>query len=127
MRFLCDMGVSRKVSGWLHSQGHESSHLGEEGLARLPNGLIFAKAIDENRGILTFDLDFGEIAALAGGRIASVVVFRLQNARAEHVIERLSAVLEKAIEPLKKGAIVTVEETRLRIRELPMRGEENRS
>ena len=90
----------------------------------MPNGQIFTKAIDENRVILTFDLDFGEIAALAGGRIASVVVFRLQNARAEHVIERLSSVLEKAIEPLKKGAIVTVEETRLRIRELPMRGEE---
>lgn len=28
MRFLCDMGVSRKVSRWLNQQGHESSHLG---------------------------------------------------------------------------------------------------
>jgi len=119
MRFLCDMGVSE----WLRSQGHESNHLGEEGLARLPNGQIFVKAINENRVILTFDLDFGEIAALAGDRIASVVVFRLQNARAEHVIKRLSTVLEKAIEPLKEGAIVTVEETRLRIRELPIHGE----
>ena len=79
MRFLCDMGVSRKVSEWLRSQGHESFHLGEEGLARLPNGDIFTKAIAENRVILTFDLDFGEIAALAGGRAASVVVFTAKN------------------------------------------------
>jgi predicted nuclease of predicted toxin-antitoxin system len=120
MRFLCDMGVSRKVSDWLRSQGHESSHLGEEGLARLPNGEIFAKAIAENRVILTFDLDFAEIAALACGRVASVVVFRLQNTRADHVIERMSMVLERAIEPLTKGAIVTVEEARFRIRGLPM-------
>ena len=122
MRFLCDMGVSRKVSEWLCDQGHDSNHLGEEGLARLPNGEIFTKAVAEHRVILTFDLDFGEIAALVGGRAASVVVFRLQNTRADHVIERLSAVLGKAIEPLGKGAIVTVEESRLRIRELPIRG-----
>jgi predicted nuclease of predicted toxin-antitoxin system len=96
MRFLCDMGVSRRVSQWLHDQGHESCHLGDEGLARLPNGGIFAKAIAENRVILTFGLDFGEIAALAGDRVASVVVLRLQNTRADHVIERLSAVLETA-------------------------------
>ena len=117
------MGVSRKISEWLHSQGHESCHLGDEGLARLPNGGIFAKAVAENRAVLTFDLDFGEIAALASDRVASVVVFRLQNTRADHVIERLSAVLEMAIPSLIKGAIAAVEETRLRIRELPVRGE----
>jgi predicted nuclease of predicted toxin-antitoxin system len=122
MRFLCDMGVSRKVSEWLRTQGHDSAHLGEEGLARLPNGEIFVKAIAENRVILTFDLDFGEIAALAGHRLTSVVVFRLRNTRTGHVVERLATALEVAIEPLKHGAIVTVEETRLRIRELPMRG-----
>jgi predicted nuclease of predicted toxin-antitoxin system len=116
------MGVSRKVSAWLRSQGHESCHLGEEGLARLPNGQIFAKAIAENRVVLTFDLDFGEIAALAGDRISSVVVLRLQNTRADHVIERLSVVLEKAVEALNNGAIVTVEESRIRIRQLPIRG-----
>lgn len=88
----------------------------------MPNGGIFTKAIAEHRVILAFDLDFGEIAALAGGRAASVVVFRLQNTRADHVIERLSAVLGTAVEPLGKGAIVTVEESRLRIRELPIRG-----
>jgi predicted nuclease of predicted toxin-antitoxin system len=122
MRFLCDMGVSRKVSEWLRCQGHESSHLGEEGLARLPNGQIFTKAIAEKRIVLTLDLDFGEIAALAGDRATSVVVFRLQNTRAEHVIERLSVVLHRASELLERGAIVTVEESRLRIRELPIRG-----
>ncbi|MEN6451569.1 MAG: DUF5615 family PIN-like protein [Thermoguttaceae bacterium] len=123
MRFLCDMGVSRKVSAWLRSHGHDSSHLGEEGLARLPNGKIFAKGIAEKRVVLTCDLDFGEIAALAGDLVTSVVVFRLRNTRADHVIERLSIVLDKAAEPLTNGAIVIVEESRLRIRELPMRAE----
>ncbi len=120
MRFLCDMGISRKVAQWLRRQGHDSSHLGEEGLARLPNGRIFAKAIAEKRIILTYDLDFGEIAAIAESPIAGVVIFRLQNTRADHIIERLSAVLEMIGPELERGVIVTVEESRFRIRELPL-------
>jgi predicted nuclease of predicted toxin-antitoxin system len=120
MRFLCDMGISRKVTEWLRHQGHESSHLGEEGLARLPNGRIFSKAIAENRVILTCDLDFGEIAAMAELPMTSVVIFRLQNTRADHIIERLSAVLERIAPDLERGVIVTVEEARFRVRELPI-------
>ena len=67
MRFLADMGVSSGVVEWLRNHGHDAKHLREEGLHRMPNGEIFAKAIHENRIIITFDLDFGEIVALAKG------------------------------------------------------------
>jgi predicted nuclease of predicted toxin-antitoxin system len=120
MRFLCDMGVSLKVAEWLRGRGHDCVHLRDEGLQRMPNGGIFRKAVTENRVILTFDLDFGEIAAMAGGETGSVVLFRLRNARAEHVIERLSVVLERAADALERGAVVLVEEARLRIRALPI-------
>jgi predicted nuclease of predicted toxin-antitoxin system len=120
MRFLCDMGVSLRVVDWLRSQGHDCVHLRDEGLQRLPNGEVFAKAVAENRVVLTFDLDFCEIAAMASGGPASVVVFRLRNARANHVIERLSAALGKVVEPLEKGAVVVIEESRVRIRQLPI-------
>ena len=120
MRILCDMGVSMKVVDWLRDQGHDSVHLRDEGLHRLPNGEIFSKAIAEKRIVLTFDLDFGELAAAAKDRGASVIVFRLRNARADHVIERLSVALEQTIEPLMKGAVVVIEESRLRIREWPI-------
>lgn len=119
MRILCDMGVSMKVVDWLRDQGHDCIHLRDEGLQRLPNGAIFSKAIAEKRIVLTFDLDFGELAASAAGRGAGVIVFRLRNARADHVIERLSVALEQTIEPLMKRAVVVIEESRLRIREWP--------
>ena len=120
MRFLLDMGVDVRVGNWLREQGHEPLHLRDEGLQRLPNGEIFTKAISENRIILTFDLDFGEIAALTGGRKASVVVFRLHNTRTAHVLERLASVLADCSSILEKGAIVVVEENRHRIRQLPV-------
>ncbi len=124
MRFLCDMGVSMEVARWLRSLGHDVSHLCEEGLQRLPNGDIFTKAVSEDRVILTFDLDFGEIASMAGDRIQSVIVFRLRNTRSEHVIHRLAIALDRTIEVLPRRAIVVVEESRIRIRRLPIGGPE---
>ena len=119
MRFLADMGVSQRVVQWLHSEGHDAIHLRDEGLHRLPNGAIFEKAAAERRIILTFDLDFGEIVALSGGRSVSVILFRLHNTRTPHVIERLNRVLQESGKSLDEGAIVVVEEFRHRTRRLP--------
>jgi len=114
------MGVHLGVVEWLRRLGHDVVHLREEGLHHLPNGAIFDKAISENRAILTFDLDFGEIAALSAGRKTSVILFRLRNTRANHVIARLATVLATSKPALEKGAVVLVEEARHRIRYLPV-------
>jgi predicted nuclease of predicted toxin-antitoxin system len=67
VRFLADMGVDQRVVAWLRAAGHDAVHLRDEGLQRLPDEGVFEKAIAEGRIVLTFDLDFGEIAALAVG------------------------------------------------------------
>lgn len=120
MRFLADMGVSLQIVRWLLDQGHDATHLRDEGLHRMPNGEIFQKAITENRVVLTFDLDFGEIAALGGGQKGSVILFRLHNTRTAHVLNRLAAVLAHCTSALEAGAVVVVEEQRHRIRYLPI-------
>lgn len=120
MRFLADMGGSQRVLEWLRSCGHEATHLRDEGLQRLPNGEIFRKAFREQRIVLTFDLDFGEIVAASGGQIVSVVLVRLRNTRSEFVIQRLATVLAQASDALLRGAIVIVEDGRHRVRRLPI-------
>jgi len=120
MRFLADMGVDIRVVQWLRQNGHDAKHLRDEGLHRIPNGEIFVKAISENRVIVTFDLDFGEIVALSQGEKASVILFRLHNTRTPHLIKRLATVLADATEALEQGAVVVVEESRHRIRYLPL-------
>jgi len=119
MRFLADMGVSQRVVEWLRTNGHDAVHLRDEGLHRLPNGEIFHKAEREERIVLTFDLDFGEILAACAGEIVSVVLFRLRNTRTEFVIRRLEDVLDGSSEALVEGAIVVVEDGRYRVRKLP--------
>jgi len=121
LRFLADVGISPRIVAWLREAGHDAVHLREEKLHRLPDREIFAKAEQENRIVLTFDLDFGEILALSGNRTVSVVLFRLHNARTLHVIDRLRAVLRLSGEALDQGAIVVVEDARQRVRRLPIR------
>jgi predicted nuclease of predicted toxin-antitoxin system len=120
MRFLADMGVSQQVVAWLRANGHDAVHLRDEALQRLPNGEIFQKAGREQRIVLTFDLDFGEILAASAGQIVSVVLFRLRNTRADFVIQRLADALNQSNAELSQGAILVVEDGRHRVRRLPI-------
>ena len=120
MRFLADMGISQRVVTWLTEHGHDAVHLRDQGLQRLEDGDIFAKALQESRIILTWDLDFTEILALSGPQIVSAVIFRLHNTRSVHVIQRLERVLAESAQDLEEGAIISVEEHRHRVRLLPI-------
>lgn len=120
MRFLADMCVDVRIVKRLLQNGHDATHLRDQGLQRMPNGEIFEKAIREDRIVITFDLDFGEIAALTASRPTSVILFRLKNTRTTHVIERLSLVIGGFPDALKRGCIVTVEDTRSRVRYFPI-------
>ena len=120
MKFLADMGIAIRIVEWLRAKRHDAVHLREEGLHRLSDAEIFKKAVFEKRIILTFDLDFVEIVALSEGRLVSVILFRLHNTRTPYVLKRLEQVLEESSNMLKKGSVVIVEETRHRVRRLPI-------
>ncbi len=119
MRFLADMGVSQAVVIWLRENRHVAWHLRERGLQRLPDREIFRLAGEEGRIVLTFDLDFSEIAALSR-QTTSVILFRLTNERSANVVRRLESALGQESGALESGAILTIEEHRVRIRRLPL-------
>lgn len=120
MRFLADMGVSPRIVSWLRVEGHDAKHLREEGLQKLSDVEIFQKAQAEGRIVLTFDLDFGEIAALSGGKPGTTIVFRLRDTRTEVVQARLQTTLRELGDVLGRDVVVTVEESRQRVRWLPI-------
>ena len=117
MRFLGDMGVSMTTLRALRVLGHDAIHLRDEGLIRLPDDQIVAKAKLENRVVLTFDLDFGDIMAASHGESPSVILFRLRNQRSSTrnkptVGEEIAASLREAI-AWGKGQDVPVKITRV--------------
>lgn len=113
MRFLADMGVARSVVQWLRDGGHDAVHLLDEDLGRLSDPEIFDKAARERRVLLTFDLDFTDIAAASGGKSVSVVLFRLRRARAPQVRDRLAETLTRLGTAIEEGAVVIVQDARL--------------
>lgn len=120
MRFLADMGVSYSAVLHLRLNGHDVVHLRDIGMQRMPDEEIFTRAVHEGRVILTFDLDFARLVFDARAAFPSVVIYRLTDARAHHQIERLTAALRVATLALEAGAVVVVDDTRVRIRELPI-------
>ena len=85
MKFLADMGVSITTVQALRAAAHDAVHLREEGLMRLPDPDIVAKAAQEQRVVLTFDLDFGDILAVARTETPNVIILRLRNQTPEAV------------------------------------------
>ena len=115
-----DACVDVRVAAWLRGQGHDAVHLSEQGLQRLADGDIFRKAVAEDRCVLTFDLDFSEIAAFAGDTKGSVILLRIADPGFRRVVDRLSSVLAESTGAIGKGAVISVEETRHRVRYLPI-------
>lgn len=120
MKFLADMGVSLLTVAALRAGGHDATHLRDEGLHRMADADIFAKARSEGRIVLTFDLDFAGIAAQAGTALPSVIIFRVHDARSGSVNPKLFRVLAEIGLALEAGAIVTVEDAGFRVRRLPL-------
>jgi predicted nuclease of predicted toxin-antitoxin system len=120
MKFLADMGISPRVVEELRMKKHDAIHLIEEGLNRLPDREILQKARQENRVLLTHDLDFGELLAASGGELPSVVVFRLKDMRAANVSKHLFSIINQQSEALSQGAILSVTEQKVRVRRPPI-------
>jgi predicted nuclease of predicted toxin-antitoxin system len=120
MKFLADLGVSMATVRVLREDGHEVVHLGEEGLWRLSDAAILEKARKEKCVVLTFDLDFGDLLATTIQFLPSVVIFRLRNQTPASVTPRLLETISSCSQELSTGAIVIVEDTRYRLRRLPI-------
>ncbi len=120
MRFLADMGISSTTVTWLRTEGHDVVHARELGMARAPDALIVEKAGQEGRVILTCDLDFGDIMASSGAVQPAIILIRLRNQTPAHVNGRLRQVLAQSHPAITNGALVTVEESRHRVRLLPL-------
>lgn len=121
MKFLADMGVSPLTVKELKEVGYDAVHLSEQGLMRMPDSQIMAKAKQESRIVLTFDLDFTDLLAASKDNLPSVIIFRLKKTRPSFVNSRLFTVLSECSENLNNGAIIIVEDYRYRVRNLPLK------
>lgn len=125
MRFLVDASLSPVVAQALTEGGHDALHVGDILPLDATDRTILTAAAGEQRVIVAADTDFGELLARHGLAAPSVVLFHRQTQR--RPLEQAALLLSNldAIEDdLQHGAIVVLEDRRLRVRRLPVTGNE---
>lgn len=122
MKFLVDMPLSPALAVWLRDNGHDAVHAAERTLQRAADPEILTIARQEGRTIVTADLDYPRLLALAHASEPSLILFRDGNWTDSEVVSRMSDVL-RILDPVEiKQSIVVIDRERIRRRRLPIDG-----
>lgn len=121
MKFLEDNALSPIMAEGLRRAGHDALHVRDYRLQESEDEVIFDRAAREERVIVSADTDFGTLLALRREKTPSVILLRrMVPRRPESQVSFLLSNLNEIAESLERGAVVVIEETRLRVRPLPI-------
>ncbi len=122
MKFLLDQNQSHRIKEFLVAAGHDVVHVRDVGLSGASDPELMAYAVDRDLVVVSGDTDFGDLLAAWNAAKPSVVLFRRQEGRRAHEIAALLLANLEAVEgDLARGAVVVLDQDRVRVRVLPFR------
>jgi len=92
LKFLVDVGVSKKAETWLKSQGYDVKCVRDLN-PRMPDIELLKIAASESRMVITMDKDFGELVYHSRLSHSGVLLLRLEDARSEEKVRVIENIL----------------------------------
>ena len=120
LRFLVDMNLPSKAVTNLQQQGWDVLRVSQVLPMNAADSEILEFARQQNRIIVTQDLDFSSLLALGGYEKPSLITFRLSVPDAETITRRLLDILPHIENRLVEGCAVTIDDRKARVRRLPI-------
>lgn len=120
MKILADMNVPVKYVSLLESKGFDVVHWANVGAPNASDNEIMNFARENNCVVLTFDLDFGAILSVTREKKPSVIQIRTSLRQAERAVELIAASLNRHVDELNDGAIISIDLNAARLRILPL-------
>ena len=121
MKFLLDENIPPSLAKLLQNEGYEARHVKTVGLGETLDMKIVEFTEQTGEIILTHDLDFGGLMALSGKIKPSIILFRFQPVTINDYIITLHQYLSLLKPDLESGAFVVIDDSNIRIRNLPFR------
>ena len=121
MKVLLDMNLPPRWAEILSDSGIESMHWHEIGAHDASDVEIMAYAREHNYIVITCDLDFSTILSVSQDSKPSVVQIRATCFQIGQVPDIIAVALQQNVAELEKGAILSLDLKRTRLRVLPMR------
>jgi predicted nuclease of predicted toxin-antitoxin system len=114
---LADENFPQASYKFLKEKGYDILHITDVGLASIPDQEVIEFSIEEDRVIITFDSDFGELIFKLDYKPKGVIYFRWKSFRPSEPGQYIDEVIEEGIIDFE-GFVTVIDRDKVRQRKI---------